>query len=90
MSTPQTIVDLIDAGLASGNGGIAAPVDQAQCGRQGCKQPAVDGHSFCQPCLAWLRFEVDDDPLEANAKPAADLEPEDEYHAWVAAMCGYA
>lgn len=44
------------------------------CCRDRCKLAAVDGHDFCSPCLAWLRYEVDDDPL-APSGPTSPPHP---------------
>lgn len=67
--SPQSIIDLIDAGLGHSSS-VAAAIDQTRCCRQDCKRHADDGHDFCAPCLAWMRFEVDDDPLGDAAEPA--------------------
>lgn len=82
------ILETIDHDTGTPAGGIAPPMNTAQCSRTGCIRATVDGHDFCPPCLAWLRFESDDDPL-GRQLPEETVNPEDDYYAWVQAMCGH-
>lgn len=38
---------------------------------RGPSVPVHSGHSFCRDCLAWLRGECDDDPLDDAPAPSA-------------------
>lgn len=51
------------------------PVRSEHCGRshRGGTVPAHPGFSFCRDCLAWLRCEIDDDPLDDSEQVAASM-----------------
>lgn len=88
MSQVDRILDVIDHGQGQPGGGIVTPTNLASCARQGCGRRPEAAHDFCSPCLAWLRFESDDDPL-GDRPPEESVAPEDDYYEWVAGMCGY-
>jgi hypothetical protein len=88
MTQVDRILETIDHGVGRATGGVVNPLNQTSCSRRGCKLLPEAGHDFCAPCLAWLRFESDDDPLEKRL-PEESVEPEDDYYGWVNGMCGY-
>ncbi len=88
MNQVDRILDVIDHGVGRPISGVANPLNQSSCSRMGCGRIPEAGHDFCAPCLAWLRFESDDDPLEKRL-PEESVEPQDDYEAFVMGMCGY-
>jgi hypothetical protein len=88
MSQVDRILETIDHGVGRPISGVANPLNVSSFSRTGCGRRPDAGHDFCAPCLAWLRFESDDDPLE-RALPEESVEPEDDYYSFVMGMCGY-
>jgi hypothetical protein len=89
VSNVDRILETIDHGQGQPSGGIVTPTNLASCARIRCVRRPQDGHDFCTPCLAWLRFESDDDPIPPPKTPEESVAPEDDYYEWVAGMCGY-
>ena len=91
MSTVADILDFLDHGV--GQPGYQYPVKQSGCCRDDCRRPNVEGHDFCAPCLAWLRFEVDEDPCDAPQPKAPPFpvmdDDEDDPWSYIYAVSGY-
>lgn len=68
------------------------PVNQTTCVRSNHRDTvaAHPGFSFCRDCLAWLRCETDDDPLDDGAQVAATMRetPPEMWVGYVQAMTG--
>lgn len=89
MTSPDDIINLIDAGLGRA-GGWSAPIYSGRCSRAGCTRPPEGDHDFCGPCLAWLRSEVDDDPLGPSLPEDGTPDDVDPIVHWVELYGGFA
>jgi hypothetical protein len=63
-------------------------VEQCARGTYAHDQPVHPGYSFCRDCLAWLRCECDDDPLDDGPALAKLQTPPDSWVGYVEMLRG--